>query len=173
MNVVVESSKHCLIQLKDFLAQLTPAEYEQKLDILSGSTIGMHNRHIIEFFQCLIKGLLSSEMDYDARERSLLQETNLLYAIACIDNALIDLSMIQEDKEIKLLSAIGLNDSKEIINSSINRELLYVVEHTIHHMAIIKMACKVSFPKINFDEDFGVAYSTIKYRKSVYSNVSA
>lgn len=173
MNVVVESSKHCLNQLKEFLAQLTPTEYVEKLDILSGSTIGMHNRHIIEFFQCLIKGLLVDEMDYDARERSLLQETNLLYAIACIDNALIDLSMIKEDKEIKLFSSIGLNDEKEIIKSSINRELLYVVEHTIHHMAIIKMACKVSFPKIIFHDDFGVAYSTIKYRNNVHSNISS
>lgn len=170
---MVESSKYCLSQLKYFLAQLSPNEYVIKLEILSGSTIGMHNRHIIEFFQCLIKGLLVDEMDYDARERNLLQETNLLYAMACIDNALIDLSMIKEDKEIKLFSSIGINDEKEVTKSSIKRELLYVVEHNIHHMAIIKMACKVSYPEIVFNEDFGVAYSTIKYRKNVHSNLSS
>jgi uncharacterized damage-inducible protein DinB len=173
MKQLTDSANHTLKQLKGFLSQIEEREYVQHLPILFESTIGMHVRHIIEFYQCLVKGILQGEMDYDARERSLLQETNIQYAQACIDNLLIDLTLIQENNDIVLLTEQNQTAHKLSIQSNVARELSYVIEHTIHHFAIIKMGCMVAFPHIQFHNDFGVAYSTIKYRERVHSNVSA
>lgn len=173
MKHLIESANHTLEQLNVFLNQMDEKDYVQKLPILFDSSIGMHVRHVIEFYQCLVKGVLNGEMDYDARERSLLQETNIAYAIACIENVLIDLTMIHSNKDILLFTEQNQTEHKLSIQSNVARELSYVIEHTIHHLAIIKMSCMMAFPQIQFDKDFGVAYSTIKYRERVHSNVSA
>lgn len=173
MKYLIESASHVLEQLNAFLDQLDEKDYVQKIDILSDSTMGMHVRHVIEFYQCLIKGVLQGEMDYDARERSLLQETNIAYAISCIENVLVDLSMIDSNKEIILYTAQHHSENKLSIRSNLARELSYVIEHSIHHFAIIKMGCMVAFPAIQFPPNFGVAYSTVKYRDRVHRNLSS
>lgn len=173
MKHLVESAKHTLSQLDIFLTSIETLQYKQQLPLLSESTIGMHVRHIIEFYQCLIKGQLQGQINYDARERNLLQESNIEYARSCIDNILIDLDMIQENKSIHLITEQNKTESKLVIDSNLYRELSYVIEHTIHHFAIIKMACITYFPSILFDADFGIAYSTIKYRNRVYSHLSS
>ena len=173
MIELIESAKLTLNQLDSFLNHIQPSEYQQKLPLLSESTIGMHVRHIIEFYQCLIKGQLQGQINYDARERSLLQESNIEYARDCIDNLRIDIDMIQENKSIDLITEQNKIESKFVIESNLYRELSYIIEHTIHHFAIIKMACTIYFPAIQFDADFGIAYSTIKYRNRVYSHLSS
>ncbi len=65
MKELIESAKLTLTQLDYFLNHIQPLEYQQKLPLLSESTIGMHVRHIIEFYQCLIKGQLQGQINYD------------------------------------------------------------------------------------------------------------
>jgi hypothetical protein len=50
-------------------------------------------------------------------------------------------------------------------NTSYNRELVYNLEHAIHHMAIMKIAVDNAFPQVQMPENFGVAYSTIRYQQ--------
>jgi uncharacterized damage-inducible protein DinB len=173
MNYLVESANHTLYQLKSFLKQVSLEEYTNPLPILSDSTLGMHVRHIIEFYQCIVKGYLNGEMDYDARERSLLQESSIDYACSCIENLLIDFTMFEVDKSILLKTEQNMNEHTCTIKTSLSRELSYVIEHTIHHLAIVKMGCIAAYQHIQFDKDFGVAYSTIKYRERVHSDLSA
>lgn len=173
MSHLVETANNTLEQLSHFLHQISVQQYCTPLPIFSESTVGMHVRHIIEFYQCLMKGVQQGEMDYDARERSLLQETNIAYALECIQNLFIDLSSIQGNKPIILMASQKSTHPKLTIETNINRELLYVIEHTIHHLAIIKMGCMSAFPAIPFHKDFGVAYSTLKFRESVHGNLSS
>lgn len=50
------------------------------------------------------------------------------------------------------------------IQSNYYRELLYNLEHCIHHQALIKVAV-LQFENVLLNENFGVARSTIEYRK--------
>ena len=55
-------------------------------------------------------------------------------------------------------------DGEELlIETNYNRELLYNLEHCIHHQALIKVALLQS-ESITVDANFGVARSTIEYR---------
>jgi hypothetical protein len=47
------------------------------------------------------------------------------------------------------------------------REMVYLVEHSIHHYALIRIGLQENFPKIIIPENFGIAYSTIKHREKV------
>ena len=117
MTLLIDAAKHSLLQLDQFLNDIDPIEYQQPYPLLSQSTIGMHVRHIIEFYQCLIKGQLQGQINYDARERSLLQETNIEYARACIANLHIDLDMVNENKPIALTTEQNSNQSSLVIES--------------------------------------------------------
>jgi uncharacterized damage-inducible protein DinB len=57
----------------------------------------------------------------------------------------------------------GSQDNK--IPTSIGREVAYCIEHSIHHQAIIKAALIAIGREKLVDEQFGVAYSTIRHRK--------
>lgn len=173
MNHLIHSGAHTLLQLKVFLRQIDDAQYAERLAVLSQSSIGMHVRHVIEFYQCLMKGIQEGQIDYDARQRSILQESSTEYAITCIDALLVDISSVQQNHNIILLTEQNLDEEKLGIESNLYRELSYVIEHSIHHFAIIKIACSAAFDNVIFDKDFGVAYSTIKYRESVHSNLPA
>ena len=56
-------------------------------------------------------------------------------------------------------------ESQFQIRSNYHRELAYNVEHAIHHMALIKIGVKENAPYVQLPDDFGIASSTIRYKK--------
>jgi hypothetical protein len=154
------SIKTSLNDLIDLLDQITNSEYCNPCSALSNSTIGEHSRHIIEMFQCLENNYYSGIVNYDKRERNALIQTDTRYAINQI--GLIQNSLGKENKKIELRQII---DGEEIlVESNYLRELLYNLEHCIHHQAMIKVAV-LQNPAIIVCKNFGVARSTIEYRK--------
>lgn len=158
--MLIPSINKSLNELIDLLNQLSKREYSNPCVELSNATIGEHTRHIIEMFQCLEKQYDLGIVNYDNRERDILIQTD---ADCAIQNILeIKNNLEKENKNIDLQQVI---DGEEIIiQSNYFRELLYNLEHCIHHQALIKVAI-LKFENVNIDENFGVARSTIEYRK--------
>jgi hypothetical protein len=52
----------------------------------------------------------------------------------------------------------------ETLETNYFRELLYNLEHSIHHQALIKVAL-YRLPHIKISDSFGIAPSTLEYRK--------
>ena len=76
----------------------------------------------------------------------------------------IDLILNQLDKPNKFIQLQQFIDGEEIlIESNYHRELLYNLEHCIHHQALIKVAI-LQLENILVNDNFGVARSTIEYR---------
>lgn len=158
--MLIVSIKNSLNELVDLLSQVSNSEYSNQCAALSNSTIGEHSRHIIEMFQCLEKNYDSGIVNYDKRERNILIQTDTNFAISQIRN--IQNSLDKENKKMQLQQII---DGEEIfVESNYLRELLYNLEHCIHHQALIKVAV-LQNPTILVAENFGVARSTIEYRK--------
>lgn len=156
-------------QLAEILNQLSTQQYAQPLCVLNNSSIGQHARHVIEFYQCLMKGYQTGIIDYDARERNFLLENNLsftLETIAAIIAGIEDISNISEP----LLLAVSYDQHlKSYIDTSFLREMAYLVEHSIHHYALIRIGLQENFRDIQIPDNFGVAYSTIQYREAQYT----
>ena len=158
--MLLPSIKNTLTELSSLLLQLSVSDYIFPCYGLSNATIGEHTRHIIEMFQCLENQYESGIVNYDSRKRDYLIQTDPVFA-----NKTIGLVIEGLDKENKLIILQQLVDGEELqIESNYFRELLYNLEHCIHHQALIKVAV-LQNENITIDENFGVARSTIEYRK--------
>lgn len=157
--MLIPSINNSLNELIDLLSQLSDSDYSNQCPALSNATIGEHTRHIIEMFQCLENFYDSGLVNYDKRERNIQIQTNTEFAIKNIIG--IQENLEKENKKIELQQII---DGEEIlIESNYFRELLYNLEHCIHHQALIKVAI-LQCDNVQIDANFGVARSTIEYR---------
>lgn len=154
-------------QLSEAINLLTETEFTQPVESLNGSTIGQHTRHTIEFFTCLVDGYESGRVNYDKRSHDKEIEQSKVLAMDMIGRIEAFVSELPEDKKFLLeVNYDPLSDKNEIISSSYYRELVYNIEHAIHHMALIKVGLKEVCPGIQLPADFGVAVSTVKYQQS-------
>ena len=159
---MISVSKNILSQLSLVINKLDTEEYACSLEIFSGASISQHTRHILEFFTCLTDRENTGIVNYDSRKRDLRLEKDLTFSVEKIEKIICDLSNLEKDYPV-VVEAMFSGELKTA-NSSLHRELLYAIEHAVHHMAIIKMGLLLNFPKIEIPQNFGVAESTIMYR---------
>lgn len=151
------------VQLAETIRQLTPSQFIQPCSHLGNNTIGQHVRHIIELFQCLESGYPESTVNYEKRKRDIAIETDRDLALQLLQVVYSNLD--RPDKELVLHACYDeLSDQPIAITTNYFREVAYNLEHTIHHMALIRVGIK-EISGINLPEDFGVASSTVKHRK--------
>jgi len=151
------------VQLSQTLSELNDDEYRQPSKVLLNATIGQHVRHIIELFQCLEKGYNDGIVNYEKRKRDYQIETDKDLATLLLKE--IYQNIERSNREI-FLEAEDYCGSTEIVSipSNYYRELAYNLEHTIHHMALIRVGIN-EVSSVRLPEEFGVAYSTVKYRQ--------
>jgi len=166
MNVIA-TAVQVLEDLKSAIKQLSPTQYSQQIPLLYNASVGQHSRHIIEFFQCLEAQLSNGAICYDLRLRQLQIEQSPEVAIEAIGATLGWLRSTPTDCTLQLWvnHELDKDDEHNQIASSLIRELVFNVEHAIHHMAIIKIGLKLQSPEVELPEHFGVAPSTIRYHK--------
>lgn len=162
--ILKQPIQHVFVQLSESLKQLSDAEYIQSSNILFNATIGQHVRHVIELFQCLEKGYSEGLVNYEKRKRDYRIETDRTVAIGLLKDIY---RMLDRPNKNITLEAEDYTDNAEIvaIPSNYYRELAYNLEHAIHHMALIRVGIN-EVSNITLPEEFGVAYSTIKYRQT-------
>jgi hypothetical protein len=162
MNLQLAAS-NIFIQLTDSITRLSPEQYVQPCRNLLSNTIGQHVRHIIELFQCLEKGYENGTVEYEKRKRD--QEIENNKDVACDQLHRIFYNLNKPNKELLLLASYDDHlPEPVIISTNYYREIAYNLEHTIHHMALMRVGI-AEVSDIKLSEDFGVASSTIKYRR--------
>lgn len=157
--MLIESIQKRLKELESFLTQLSKDDYTTPCFELSNATIGEHTRHIIEMFQCLENQYSSGTINYDIRKRDNKIQTDIDFAVFNIKN--ISFQLDKPNRKLKLLQII--HEEHLLMDSNYNRELLYNLEHCVHHQALIKVAV-LHNESVKIDSNFGVAQSTINYR---------
>lgn len=150
-----------LEQLGQGIGSISQDIYTHTLDQQT-SSIGMHVRHVIEFYQEFfktIKGTADQTLCYDNRQRNMLFETSKDTALEELENLQSDFtSSTLDDRKLNLSITIHQDSNLEVIGTTLHRELYHLFDHATHHMAIIKMIAAKQ--NVSFDENFGVACST-------------
>lgn len=169
--VVVPQSEHNLSaavtaacgQVQTLLAQIDGETYRDAK--AAGGSIGGHVRHLVNFFECLLKQGPTGRIDYDMRERRPEIETDPIAASAAIDaivaafeaGALDAMPAALEMRE----SLPGLDD-RPWTPSSPARETAFCVSHCVHHLALVRAAAETAGWRA--PDGFGVATSTLRFR---------
>ena len=157
-------AQNLLLQLQEVLALLAPEVYTREGRHLSGATIGQHVRHIIELFTELHNGYGSGVVNYDGRKRDYRLETDIRFAgeMLCTLPGLFH----QSDKDLQLVTGITADGPDPcLIKTTYYRELLFNMEHTVHHMALIRVGIQ-EMTTLVLPASFGVAEATIKHQQS-------
>lgn len=161
---VLHAIGNVFVQLGSSLEQITPEQYSQPSKVLFSATIGQHVRHIVELFLCLEKGYHTGMVNYEKRNRDYRLETDKLFAAGLLQQVYAEL--MKADKPLMLEAGYDTDTDNVVrIESNYYRELVYNLEHTVHHMALIRVGFN-EVSSIQLPEDFGVASSTIKYRQT-------
>ena len=126
-----------------------------------------HLRHIIEFYECFLDGLICSHVDYDSRQRDPSIERSRQAAMARIRSLIARLEtapVLMGDAilfvRVEDAESLGIRDP--FLMSSVARELMTLSSHTIHHFALI--ATTLRGHGVAVEANFGVAPSTLAYQ---------
>ena len=152
-----------LRSLKELLLQLDKEQYIKKITYLGNASIGGHTRHIIELLKCVTDGYQHCKVDYVNRVRDLSLETNVAIALEELD--MLAENIFQPDKQLLLVTDCDATGKAIPVITTFYREIVYNAEHTIHHLALIRVALREMQLSV-VDENFGMAYSTIKFLSS-------
>lgn len=173
LNSHIAENIHFLEQGIGLLTDMSNATYTKTIPAYFSSNVGKHVRHILDHYANFIQGLSDRRIDYDARERGTPIEKNREVAITRhreIIAALRELTLMGDDPTVQ----VRLNESRPTdtvsawTSSTIERELQYLLSHTVHHYALIAMILRLQ--QIEVPESFGVAPSTLQYQQAQTEN---
>jgi DinB superfamily len=108
-----------------------------------GAGIGPQLRHVADFARSLLDGLDAGRVDYDARKRDPLFEVSRAWAIGELESLAERLRALdRRDGDRELLvrseSAVLPPGVDPWSRSTLRRELLVLLSHTVHHHALVR-----------------------------------
>lgn len=160
MNVFVQLEEQASL-LHTAISALPENAYQQKIPALYHASIGDHTRHIVEILQCAVYGHASGVIDYHNRERNMLLAEDPSLALDRLQHLI--LGCKRENKAVNVVHG-DANQHEGQVLSTYYREILYNVEHTIHHMALIKVGL-FHLGVTHLPDGFGMAYATLNFQK--------
>jgi uncharacterized damage-inducible protein DinB len=126
----------------------------------SGS-LGAHVRHCLDHVAAFLDGAPTGRVSYDHRRRGTATETSRTAAlahIATLTAAVLDLDPRLLARPVRLEVRLDARGSTTVVQSTVARELVFVINHTIHHNAT--MGLLLSEIGTDLPHRFGVAPST-------------
>lgn len=155
-----------LNQAIDIIKRIDNDVYVSESPILPRGSIGIHTRHVLDFYVNFMGGLRQGHINYNLRNRNARLEADRQSAIDKIDEIIADLSTIVISSPEALLRITTESDgtTKPVeCASSVLRELDFLQSHTVHHYSMI--ATLLRLHDIEPGQEFGVAPSTLAYWK--------
>lgn len=154
-------------ELGDVIDSISDIEYTTVPGPEFTSTIGQQTRHTLDHIRILVNGLDARIVSYDKRKRGTDIETDRISALKLISELeLALLNIIHEDlnKEIDIEVLLHSDTPAPILKSTVGREIGFLLNHTIHHNALVSIMLKRQGHTV--EKSFGYAPSTIAYIKN-------
>ena len=153
-----------LDQLAALLRDMSDGQYVTKPVGGVASSLGEQVRHCLDHVDAVLRGIECGAVDYDRRERGTPVETCRAAAQEALRRLRHQLSALPPHAAgwpLRLAVGRGGDAPSDEVQTSVGRELAFVLSHTIHHNALIGVmagALGVSVPPF-----FGYAPSTLEH----------
>ncbi|HSB54854.1 MAG TPA: DinB family protein [Gemmatimonadales bacterium] len=161
----VRGNCHFLEQGLDLLRRVSPEVYRNPVRP-GWAPVGSQFRHVLDHYRAFADGWASGRVDYDARQRNPAVEVDPAVAIAQAAEMIEALERIHvEDANRPLAVQMDPGGDQRLPDwrpSTIGRELQFLVSHTVHHYALIKLLLEDA--GVSVAPDFGTAPSTLAHQ---------
>lgn len=159
---IIRQNQSLVEQAIHLIQSIEPALYKQPCEEVFVSSIGQHMRHCIEHYdELLIAHLEKRTVHYHARPRDIEVEVDSKVAVNRLRFVYSQLDRMGNENASLKVSDGGIAEPSE---SCLSRELEFLVSHTVHHYALIKVIADKF--QIEVAENFGIAPTTLRYRES-------
>jgi uncharacterized damage-inducible protein DinB len=166
MRGLADALESVLLQGIDLLKRLGQEAFTAPNPLANDASIGTHYRHSLDHFRQLFAGLESGTVDYDARTREALLETDRMAALSATEGlqaAVQELRKRSAEDPLEVRCGVTYGGEEAgSASSSLGREMMFCISHAIHHYAIIAMLLRSA--QRDVPAGFGVAPSTIRHR---------
>lgn len=158
-----EATKNALSQVSEILNAVQGLPHHTATSFYCGTNAGKHVRHILDHFLAFIAALDEGVLDYNRRNRESDVERDWNAAQEQLDTIITRIAaMPVEATPIKIISEVDTCATEnEQFDSNLPRELLYLINHTMHHTAYIRLLAQ--HEGIHFAEHIGIAPATASY----------
>ncbi len=148
----------------DLISQLPTGSYNLCIETLMPSTIGQHVRHVIEHYDSFVSGIANNFIDYSARGRDLRTEADARFGSQRMREIAVATERINTESVDGLLVVHEPVDGpSKPAESSVRRELEFLLSHTAHHYALIAVLARAQ--GVAVPAEFGLARSTVVHRR--------
>ena len=159
-NAIVEA----LQQVRE-LIDVAHHRYNHVTD-LAMSPIGKHIRHIVDHLWAFQEGMTTGQVDYNLRHRDTALETDPQLATNAIEDFCRWLAAQSESCcDLTVISEFSVSQNESITTpSNSHRELVYLINHTLHHIAYAAVLAKSL--DIDPPSHLGLAPATASFMRS-------
>lgn len=128
-----------LDRLGGAIRPLTVDEYTSR-ELRSSGSIGAHVRHCLDHVCALECGIVAGEVCYDHRERNTIVERDPYLGASRLRRASVRVRQMESsliERPLMLIAQLREGGPLVRVQTTIGRELAFVISHTIHHSALI------------------------------------
>lgn len=159
----IAENARVLEELRDLVARLDRDRYAGTGGLPVASGPGGHVRHILDAYDCLLRGVEDGRVDFTARERDERTAADPKFASERISRTVEALRMLRMPASAPLAVRAEDTAGNAWCASSVGRELQSLLSHTIHHLALVALVLRLR--GVEPGETIGVAPSTLAYWK--------
>lgn len=156
-----------MAQGRALIANLSDGEYVATPQAFKASSIGAHYRHHLEHVQLLLWSEPHDVVDYNARPREKRLEQSCDAALTRTDRLIEDLEALDPsalDRPLVMAHRTNPEEGPVEAETTLRRELLFMVSHAVHHFALMKIIAEVHGQQLC--DSFGVMPSTLAHLAS-------
>jgi len=155
----------CLMDMATLLDGTSDLDYLSRPDGGVSGSVGAHVRHCLDHVRAVLGAAAGGLLSYDCRERDTAIEHKRTLGILALrqEGARLEgMGGRPADQPVRLEALIDCAGGAVEVSLSLGRELVFVLQHTIHHQAIV--ALLLGARGIAIPLRFGYAPSTVRRR---------
>lgn len=164
---MISSQLEIIEQGKQYLHSISDLQYREIVKPHFTSTPGAHVRHILDHYYALMKQQ-TGVINYNIRQRfSSLEKSRFdaLQAFEKIADWLGTLTTEDLQSKVSVITEISVSEQENFTTeSTLERELIFVSSHAVHHYAILKIMA--SLQGIALDAGLGLAPATATFERN-------
>jgi uncharacterized damage-inducible protein DinB len=150
-------------ELASLLERTTELDYLSRPPGGVSGSVGAHVRHCLDHVQAVLDRSGDGVMTYDRRRRDTPVEHSRTFGISALREVAVALRAMAArpaDEPLTLEAQVDRDGGRVQVTSSIGRELVFVLQHTIHHQALV--ALLLADRGVLIPPQFGYAPSTVR-----------